>query len=362
MALNEQQVLKLAKEKPEEFVAWAEGDIVNQPLKETVMAAVRNVRPHVTTGQVMSLLHDMRSEVYQEKLRELTPPVTILGRPFVEFKMMEKLCRMLGISMWWMTERYCPAQTTEPADIVYSTMYLKAQEATKARLVEKFQRFKLEREARESSQPAAKPVTKPSAPGDLGKSRWAPNTEAAAGPAPKDDSGVASGKSSKDTAATKPAAPSAGGKGKAREMDPSEEALRSAWKSIMGSEAPPSWPAWPGFPHHEFGTFDIPFPPERDWEACYGRPGRDLRLYVSPAVQVDCHVYGEGFRKLVVRLRDQQAATPFNHMELFRSWAGLAAWANQLAKGNQDIPITDFMKNYLRVSVKCAFTMISGED
>ncbi|KAG8418844.1 hypothetical protein J3459_011972 [Metarhizium acridum] len=255
-------------------------------------------------------------------------------------------------------------------------MYLKAWDTEEAELLALMKQMRLEamaRKARESS----RAVAKLSSLGGLAKSRWAPESEASAGPAPKDDAGVdcmASGESSKGTAAAEPVlkdgrvdpiAPVACPKGKGKKsVAPEEEMeeMRSAWTSIMGSEIVPGWPAWPESQHDECGTFGIPFPPERDWEACYERPSQNLWLYMSPAVQVLCQVSGEGLRKLVVRLRDQQAATPYNQLQLFRSWSGIAAWAHQLARGGQDIPITEFMDIYFRVSARDVFTKVdSGE-
>ncbi|KAG8418845.1 hypothetical protein J3459_011973 [Metarhizium acridum] len=83
MSLNEKQVLKQAKEQPEEFIAWTPDDIINQPLKEAVMAAVLRARPSATVEGVMDLLNDMRVNMYKEKIRELTPRVPVLGKPFI---------------------------------------------------------------------------------------------------------------------------------------------------------------------------------------------------------------------------------------------------------------------------------------
>ncbi|KAG8405470.1 hypothetical protein J3458_022124 [Metarhizium acridum] len=85
-------------------------------------------------------------------------------------------------------------------------MYLKAWDTEEAELLALMKQMRLEamaRKARESS----RAVAKLSSLGGLAKSRWAPESEASAGPAPKDDAGVdcmALGESSKGTAAAEP--------------------------------------------------------------------------------------------------------------------------------------------------------------
>lgn len=298
MSLNEKEVLKQAQEQPEEFVAWTADDIINQPLKEAVFKAVFKARPETTTDAVMHLLHDLRSDIYKEKLDQVYPHISFLGRPYVEFQMLSRLCQQFDIKISETTEVYCPDRTNRPADIVFSSMYLKRQKVEAVNVVAALERDIAEANARK----AAKATPKD---GDLMKMAWE--------------------------------------------------------RAIGGAELP----EWPDSANHELGLFDIPFPPGRDWEACYGRSGQNLWLYVSPAVRVDCLVHIKGFYKFVVRLRDEQPATPFNHLELFRSWAGIAAWANELIKRDRDIPITDFMESYLRVSIINARDMftkvLSGE-
>ncbi|KID98716.1 hypothetical protein MAJ_05372, partial [Metarhizium majus ARSEF 297] len=342
MELNEKDVLKLAKERPEEFVAWTADDFKNQPLKEAVMAAALNARPGASVDALISLLNDIRSDIYQEKLGQVYQRVSFLGRPYVEFQTLSRLCKHLDIEFGGTSEAHCPAMTTGPADIVFSTMYLKAQDAEEAKVVAMLQRAMVEAKARKAAKAAeAAKTAKPSAPGDLAKSRWASNQEASAGPAPKDT--AAAPKDSKAPAELSK------GKEKARAASEPEDPLGVAWKHIQPDV---KLPEWPDSADHELGQFDIPFPAARDWEACFGRCRRDVWRLMHPAVQVGCQVNGKGFRKVVVRLRDGQPVTPFNQLELFRSWCGVASWARQLAKENRDITITDFLGKYLKDSAR----------
>ncbi|KFG80752.1 hypothetical protein MANI_017519 [Metarhizium anisopliae] len=296
MSLNEKEVLKQAQEQPEEFVAWTADDIINQPLKEAVFKAVFEARPETTTDAVMHLLHELRSDIYKEKLDQVYPHISFLDRPYVEFQMLSRLCQQFDIKISQTSEVHCPEVTIGPADIVFSTIYLKRQKVEAVNVVAALERDIAEANAR-----------------------------------------------------------------KAAKATP-ETSMKMAWEKVMGGA---ELPEWPDSADHELGLFDIPFPPGRDWEACYGRSGQKLWLYVSPAVRVDCLVNIRGLFKFVVRLRDDRPATPFNQLELFRSWAGIAAWANELIKGDRDIPITDFMESYLSVSAINARDMftkvVSGE-
>lgn len=363
MELNEKDVLKLAKERREEFVAWTTDDFINQPLKEAVMAAALKARPEATTGDIVGFLNDIRSDIYQEKLGQVYPHISFLGRPYVEFQTLSRLCKHLNIEFGGTSEAHGPAMTTGPADIVFSTMYLDVQKVEGVKGLAALERAIAEADARKAAKAAeaakaakARPAAKPSAPGDLAKSRWASNEEASAGPAPKDDAGVDGTTpvtASKDTAAAQNDS-----KALVLLITPEEKALAGsepehpmsvAWKHIQPDV---KLPEWPDYPDHELGQFDIPFPPARDWEACFGCCRRDLWRLMHPAVQVGCQVNGKGFRKVVVRLRDGQPMTPFNQLELFRSWCGVASWARQLAKENQDITIRDFLLKYLKDSAR----------
>ncbi|KHN97397.1 uncharacterized protein MAM_04994 [Metarhizium album ARSEF 1941] len=150
-----------------------------------------------------------------------------MGMPYVQFKVLGRLCQSLGVSIWEIREEHCPVMTTGPADIVYSTTYLKACEAEKAEQIPRMKEAMLDRAAkrgREESRQAPVPVH-----GDLAKSRWAPGS--AAGPAPREDTRAA----------------------------------------VEGIKA-------------------VPFPPGRDWKTCFEIPSAKLRQCMPPAVRVVCRV------------------------------------------------------------------------
>ncbi|KAG8405479.1 hypothetical protein J3458_022133 [Metarhizium acridum] len=86
MTLNEKDVLKQAKENPEELSIWQPEDIINMPLTMIVLAEVLAPFPLWSTETVWCLFHNMRSELYKENIQASTPRVPILEKPLFSSK------------------------------------------------------------------------------------------------------------------------------------------------------------------------------------------------------------------------------------------------------------------------------------
>ncbi|KAK7419481.1 hypothetical protein QQZ08_010851 [Neonectria magnoliae] len=120
-------------------------------------------------------------------------------------------------------------------------------------------------------------------------------------------------------------------------LPPAKVCLLSAHKMWYPDLAEPVAPPVPGFPAGSCGTWEIPFPDNRDWEVCWRSQRGLLREYYTGYLEIGDQKVKGGGTKLVFGLsrhRDSDKSV-INHA-LF-CWYDMLAWLDLLLEGH-DVP------------------------
>lgn len=108
----------------------------------------------------------------------------------------------------------------------------------------------------------------------------------------------------------------------------------------------PTWPKLPGFPHEQCGVFDIPFPPQRDWDACVGDQ-EECSIYLREPAILDWQVIGNGCRKVVVRMKPDHAKNVSNEVDVWFCWYAVVKWVTRLLDEERDLPLVEALQQFI---------------
>lgn len=101
------------------------------------------------------------------------------------------------------------------------------------------------------------------------------------------------------------------------------------------------------------GHFEVPFPLERDWKACFLDRGQKLAEFTSYGVELGYKEHGNGQKVVLFLNRHAPYTTPINQLGLLNAWADLCVWHKELLQG-KDVSILYIFKREFEKRIAAA--------